>query len=152
MSEENVEIAKALFPGPIDVTAMFGSEEAINAARALYEPLVQPDFVTVNDPQAALLGVGEPAGDGTSIGVEGFIALWRDFLSAWESWVVTPVEFREIDDQRVLVLATTYCRSRTPGVDTTLEGGGNLLTFRDGKVARMELFLTRQAALEAAGL
>jgi hypothetical protein len=30
--------------------------------------------------------------------------------------------------------------------------GGNLLTFRKGKVERLELFLQRRDALEAAGL
>jgi hypothetical protein len=151
MSDKNIELAKTLFPGPLDVTTLFETEEALAAARALYEPLMQPGFVTVNDPQAAFLVPGEQARDGTSEGIEGFIALWRDFLSAWDSWILTPTDFVDVDDERVLVLMTSDGRSKTHGVEMTLDGG-NVLTIRDGKVARIEMFFRREGAIEAAGL
>jgi ketosteroid isomerase-like protein len=151
MSEENVEVAKALFPAPWDMTALFATPKALNAARAQFEPLVQPDFVTVHDPKAIALGVGTPTGDGISEGIDGFIAIWRDYLSAWESWVVTATDFVDVDDERVLVLMTFGGRSKTHGVELTLDGA-NLLTLRDGKLARLALFFQRKDALEAAGL
>ena len=152
MSQENVEVAKALYPGgSLDLTAIFATPEALDAARSQLKPLVHPDFVTIHDPRAAGLGMSGPQGPGMSEGVEGFIALWRDYLSVWESWVVTPTGFVDIDDERVLVLQSFKGRSKTHGIELELDGG-NVVTLRDGKLARLELFFHRQDALEAAGL
>lgn len=77
--------------------------------------------------------------------------LWRDYLSAWNSWVVAPTDFVDVDDEWVLVLQNFKGRSKTHGVEVE-QNGGNLLTMRDGKLARLELFFHREDALEAAGL
>ncbi len=151
MSEANLEAAKALFAAPIDMTAAIATPEALDAARGHFESLFHPEFETVHDPRAAGLGIGQSPGEGVSKGIDGFIALWRDYLSAWESWVVTPAGFVDVDDQRVLVLLTYQGRSKTHGAEIALDGG-NLLTLRDGKVARVELFFNRLDAVEAARL
>jgi hypothetical protein len=151
MSEENLDLARTFFPATVDVTGFFATPETLAGARSYYEPLVQPEFETVHDPTAIPLGIGTPTGGGVSVGIEGFISLWRDFLSAWESWIVTPTEFIDVDDERVLVLMSFRGRSKTHGVDAELDGG-NLLTFHDGKLARLELFFKRRDALAAAGL
>ena len=62
-----------------------------------------------------------------------------------------PTDFIEADQERVVVVLDIRARSKTHQVDIPFEGA-NLLTFRDGKLARAELFTTRDAALEAAGL
>jgi len=151
MSKENVEVAKALFPAPLDLAAVFATSEALDAARLHFEHLVDPSFVTVHDPSAAALGIGNPTVNGTTEGIEGFIALWRDYLSAWDSWVVTPIDFVDIDDERVLVLLDYDGRSKTHGAEITL-AGGNLLEMSDGKLTRLALFFKRKDALAAAGL
>ncbi len=151
MSEENLEVVKSLLPAPIDLAEVFATEETIDAIRLQFESLVQPDFVTVHDPKAVPMGIGTPTGDGVSVGIEGFITLWRDYLSAWESWLVTPTEFREAGDEKVLVLMSYRGRSKTHGVEIELQGG-NVFTLRDGRLARLEMFLERRGALEAAGL
>ena len=151
MSEENVEIAKTIYPGPLDLAAILTTPDALDAARAQFEPLFHPDFKTIHDPRAAGLGMGGPTGEGVSEGIDGFIALFRDYLSAWNSWVVTPTEFVDVDDERVLVLQNLKGRSKTHDVELELEGG-NLLTLRGGKVARLELFFQRPDALKAARL
>ena len=97
------------------------------------------------------MGIGNPSASGATAGVEGFIALWRDYLSAWDSWVVTPVDFVDVDGERVLALLDYAGRSRRDGVDVEL-AGANLLTVKDGKVTRLELFFRRQDALAAAEL
>ena len=151
MSQENLEVAKALYPGPLDLTAIFATPEALDVARNQFEPLVHPDFVTIHDPRAAGLGMSGPEGPGVSTGIEGFIALWSDYLSAWDSWVVTPTDFIDVGDERVLVLQSFKGRSKTHGIELELDGG-NVVTLRDGKLARLELFFHRADALEAAGL
>jgi ketosteroid isomerase-like protein len=151
MSEENVELAKALLPAPLDLTAAFASPEAIDAMRAHYEPFVQADFATIHDPRAVPMGIGTPKQGGTARGFDGFIALWRDFLSAWESWEVTPTDFVDVDEERVLVFMTFVGRSKTHGVDLSLDGA-NLMTMRDGKLARLEMFFNRESGVAAAGI
>jgi hypothetical protein len=151
MAGKNLEVANAIYSEERDLVAVFASPETLDAARGLLEPLFEPGFVTVHDPQAIALGIGTTTGGGLAEGIEGFIALWRDYLTAWESWVVSPVGFTEVDDERVLVLLDYHGRSKTHGVEMALEGG-NLLTVRDGRVARVELFLRRPDALAAAGL
>jgi hypothetical protein len=47
MSEENVNVAKALFPAPLDVAAVFATEEALDAARLQFEHLVDPGLEIV---------------------------------------------------------------------------------------------------------
>ena len=151
MSEANLETAKALFAAPIDMCAAFATPATLDAARAHFEPLFHPDFETVHDPRAAGLGIGQSPGEGVSNGIDGFIALWQDYLSAWESWVVTPAGFMDVDDQRVLVLLSYQGRSKTHGAEIALDGG-NVLTLRNGRVARVELFFNRLDALEAVRL
>ena len=151
MSEKHLEVARALFPAPLDLAAVFANTEALDAARLQFEHVVDPDFVTVHDPSAAALDIGNPTTDGTTVGIEGFVGLWRDYLSAWDSWIVTPVDFIGVDDRRVLALLDYRGRSKTHGAEITL-AGGNLLTFVEGRLTRLELFFKRQDALEAAGL
>jgi SnoaL-like protein len=151
MAEENLDVLRALFPAPIDLCAVFAAPELIEAMRSQFEPLFQPDFKTVHDPKAVPLGIGGTLDGGISVGVQGFIALWRDYLSAWESWVITPIDFIEVGDARVLVLLDYQGRSKTHGAQISL-AGGNLFTLHEGKVARLELFFARQDALAAAGL
>ncbi len=79
------------------------------------------------------------------------MATFRDWLSAWESWVVTATDFIDVNENRVLVLLDVRARSKTHHVEMPIEGA-NLLTLRDGRLARLELFFDRAQALEAAGL
>jgi hypothetical protein len=114
---------------------------------------VHPDLETVTVPgQVPLSGAG--ANDPSRPifhGVDGFVASFRDWLSAWESWVVTATDFIDVDESRVLVMLDVRARSRTHQVEMPIEGA-NLLTLRDGRLARLELFFERAQALEAAGL
>ena len=150
MSEENVEFARALFPGDVDLVATLADAEGFEAA---FEPLVHPNFETITVPgQVPLRGAGaEDPSRPIFYGVDGFVNSFRDWLSAWESWVVTATDFIDVDESRVLVLLDVRARSKTHQVEVPVEGA-NLLTLSDGKLSRLELFFDRAQALEAAGL
>jgi hypothetical protein len=147
MSEENVEVARRLYTDqPFDLVTVFSDPALLDAVRSQVEPVVHADFETVFDPHPT------PVGDlGDVRGVDGFITAWAGFLSAWDSWVVKPEEFIDVDEHRVLVLLDVQARSKTHKVDIPVPSA-NLLTLREGKIARVELFTTKGAALEAAGL
>jgi hypothetical protein len=153
MSQENVKAAQRLYPGSLDLVAALNSPETLQALRTAFEPMVHPDFETVADPHY-ISAVGEaPAGTSRRVvhGIDGFIRTFSDWLEAWEAWTFTPTEFREVDEERVLVEADIAARSKTHGADMVIPGN-NLLTFREGRLAKLELFLRREDALEAAGL
>jgi hypothetical protein len=151
MSQENLEVARAIYPGEIDLVVAFDRPELIDPIR----PLVHPDFEGAFEARSVpmgLAGMGSGAEpQPTARGFDALLASWRDWLSAWETWVITPTEFVEVDDQRVLVLMRVRARSKTHQVEMPLEGA-NLLSIRDGKLARLEMFLDESEALKAAGL
>jgi hypothetical protein len=151
MSEENVELARRLYPGSMDLAATFTDPATLEAVRAAFEPMVQRDFDTVADPryQMMLGGPGEELSVFT--GMDGFIGAFRGWLSEWDRWLVTPTDFVDVDESRVLVLAEISGRSKAQQIDMAIQGG-NLLTFREGKLARLELFFRRADALKAAGM
>jgi hypothetical protein len=153
MSEENVEIARRLYPETFDLVAAVVDPEAFEAIRGAYEPLVHHDFETVTVPGQIPLGGpdAEKPSQPTFYGLDGFASSFRDWLSAWESWVVTPTEFIDVDEDRVLVVIEIRARSKTDQVKMPIKGA-NLLTLSDRKVARLELFFDPAEALEAAGL
>jgi ketosteroid isomerase-like protein len=92
-----------------------------------------------------------PGSPSISDGIDGFVSVFRDWFSAWETWVVTATDFIDVDENRVLVMLDIRARSKTHQVEMPVEGA-NLLTIKDGKVARWEFFFDRDQALKAAGL
>lgn len=155
MTEENLEIVRGFFPGAVDLVAIFDSPDLLNAMRAAIEPFVEPDFETIGDPNAIpmgpMIGVEGGPSDLFAKGIDGFLDFWRDWITAWESWTVGPPEFIDVDENRVLVCTDVRARSKTDQVEMTIDAA-NLMTLRDGKVRRLELFFNRENALEAAGL
>ncbi len=149
MSQENVATARTLYPGAIDLVAAFADLELLQRFRGL----IHPDFEAVFEARNIPMGpasIGE-TGQPTLHGFDALVRAWREWLSAWETWFITPTEFVDVDDERVLVLMKVRARSKTHRVEMPVEGA-NLLTIRDGKLARLEMFLDQNEAREAAGV
>ena len=156
MSQKNVEIVRRFYPRSTDLVLTIADPRGFEATRQAFEPFVHPDFESVTDPDLVLLSApgDETHGDSSSQvfhGLDGFASVFRDWLSAWESWLVTPTDFIDVDEDRVLVLFEVRARSKTHQVEITIDSA-NLWTLRDGKAERLELFLKPATALEAAGL
>ncbi len=71
----------------------------------------------------------------------------RSWLSEWEHWRAEADEYLEVGDH-VVVLATYYGRGRGSGVEIEQEGA-HVFQLRQGKVVRLEIFATRERALES---
>jgi hypothetical protein len=78
----------------------------------------------------------------------------RDIWSVWDDYRVMEDEFRELDDERVLVLVHIAGVGRTSGVDIgrVHKGGANLFHLRNGKVTPFALYWDRDRALPDLGL
>src|SRR6267378_464439 len=78
-------------------------------------------------------------------GRDGMAEGFRDFLSAWQDVRQDTEEYRELDDQRVLVLTRLMARGRTSGLEVgamrTKQAG--LFHVRGGKVTRLAYYLNR---------
>ena len=82
-------------------------------------------------------------------GITNMVEGMADFLSAWEVYRVEAEEYRELDQERVLVLHHFAGRGKTSGVDlrNIRAEGASLFRVRDGKVVRLVNYIDRDRAL-----
>lgn len=128
------------------------SRENLETARTIFEPMargdfsrwfdyVTDDFVFVTSPDIPDAGTyrGERA---------------RDWITAWfESFEGHSMEASDFVDRDDRVFFTILQRGRPPGGEIPVEGRWwVVMTFREGAVARTQVFDDRDHALEAAGL
>ena len=75
-------------------------------------------------------------------------------MSAWEEFRVEPEEYRQLDDERVLVLSHFSGRGRTSGLDVRQmrTKGAELFHVRGQKVTRLVIWGHRERALAELGL
>ena len=73
-----------------------------------------------------------------------------EWLGQWEDWRVKPEEYIPAGEF-VVVLCRYTGRGKESGVEVDTHGA-HLWTFREGKAIRIEVFSSRERALEAAGL
>jgi len=70
----------------------------------------------------------------------------RDFLRAWGEYRFEADEYRELDNERVLVLTHSSGRGRTSGVELA-RMRAHLVHVRDGKVTRFVTYFDHERAL-----
>jgi ketosteroid isomerase-like protein len=96
--------------------------------------------------------------DGTTPGTWRGLSLMaegvRDFLGAWEEYRVAAQEYRELDDERVLVLGSSSGRGKAGGVvlGQIRTMHATLFHIRDGKVTRLVLYWDCERAFADLGL
>jgi ketosteroid isomerase-like protein len=78
----------------------------------------------------------------------------RERLSPWEDYRFTVDEFRELDDDCVLVLLRREGRGKRSGLEIGQLGtnGAHVLYLRDGKVTKLVAYSNRDRALADLGL
>ena len=79
---------------------------------------------------------------------------WGAFLSAWEEYRTEVDEYRELDDERVLVLLHVIGRGKASGVQLgqVRTNAANLFHVRAGKVTRLVLWSDQERGLAELGL
>jgi ketosteroid isomerase-like protein len=87
-------------------------------------------------------------------GLAGMAEGWRGWLNAWEDFRFDVEEYRELDDERVLVLFKQSARGKRSGLalgEVWTKGAG-MFHIRDGKVTRLVGYWERERALTDLGL
>jgi ketosteroid isomerase-like protein len=139
MSEENVEIVREGFDA---LNAFMRGELPSEGVERFADPAIEYDWHderTMPDQPQHLRGA--PA----------IVGFWEQLRSAWDDLVFEPLEFIEVPEDRVLFSFRQTGRGRESGVPVEIHAF-ELVTIRDGKVRKAELFRHRADALEAAGL
>jgi ketosteroid isomerase-like protein len=131
------------------------SEENVALVRDFFEASMQRDWKRAEelvDPKVELHGtVGGLEEGRVAHGLPEIIhAFEGEDLEAWEERRLDPEEFLEAD-HIVVVLIHEYRRGRGSGVVLELDTAA-AFTVRDGLVVRIQGYMDRAAALEAAGL
>jgi ketosteroid isomerase-like protein len=86
-------------------------------------------------------------------GVPAMAGAFRDWLSAWEQWTREAEEYRELDDERVLVFATSSGRGKSSGLEVgQIAHGADMFRVRGGKVTKIVTYWDRKRALADLGL
>jgi ketosteroid isomerase-like protein len=125
--------------------------------RSIYADWERGDWSSASwaHPQIEYVMVDEP-GSEIHRGVPAMADAWRAFLTAWEEYRLEPVEYRALDDERVLVLVHAYGRGKSSRVEldrsTRGDGGANVFHIRDGRVIRLEAYFDRAHALADLGM
>jgi ketosteroid isomerase-like protein len=145
MARENVEVVRKAFRlwglnpdgglAPIDI--------------ARFEEVFEGDTTRAGelfDPEVEIHPPGGPIGGTVQRGYQGIVRNWRDLLATFDEFLIDPVEYREAGEQ-VVVIQRNVGRTRGMEVD---EFSSVLFTLRDEKIVRMDVFASREGALEAA--
>jgi ketosteroid isomerase-like protein len=127
----------------------------LDLVRSLYADWERGDFSSTGwaHPDIELVFADGP--DPASwTGLTGVSEGWRRFLSAWDEFRPEAEEFRELDNERVLVIVYWIGRGKTSGLELghMRTKAVTLFHIRGGKVTRLLLYAEGQRALENLGL
>ena len=105
------------------------------------------------DPQIEYVVADGPS-PGTWKGLPAMAEAMREALSAWKGLRSEAHEYRELDDERILVLLGFRGHGKASGLDVEQLGtkGAEVFHLRDGKVTRLVLYWDRDRALADLGL
>ena len=131
------------------------SQENLDLLRSLYAAWGRGDYSAVEwaDPEMEFVIADGPA-PGRWTGPRGLKEGMSEFLNAWDDLRPEVDEYREVDDERVIVLDHPTGRGKTSGLDLRRINirGAQLFHVRDGKVTRIVHYFDRGRALADLGL
>jgi ketosteroid isomerase-like protein len=127
----------------------------LELVRSIYEAWERGDFSSSewadDDIRLVIADGAEPA---SYRGLAAMAGAWREVLAAWEDLRVEAEEYRELDDERVLVLTRNTGRGKTSGLELGRmhTRGANVFVIGAGKVTRLVAYWNRERALADLGL
>jgi ketosteroid isomerase-like protein len=124
----------------------------LDLVRSIYSDWERGDFGSADwaDPGIDFVTIGGPV-PSRYHGIAGMAQGMRDFLKAWEDYRIEAEDYRELDDERILVLTRDSARGRRSGVET-VHTRAHVLHVREGRVTRVTSYWERDDALTDLGL
>jgi ketosteroid isomerase-like protein len=145
MSEENVETVRRVFDEASRRTDPTGrAVDALDrdSMAVVYESM-DPEVEVHEDPRFPEAGIYR--------GVEAVRCYFGRFVESFDEFSFEAEDFIGLEDERVLVLFSLTTRGKGSGARVQARPGW-IYTIRDGRTMRIDAFLDRDEALEAAGL
>jgi ketosteroid isomerase-like protein len=129
--------------------------ENLDLVRSIFAAWERGDFSSVEwaDPEIEWVVAAGPT-PGRLTGLPKIAEAWRGFLSIWEDARVVVDDYREFDDERVLVFLHYSGRGKTSGLELGQIGSkvACLFYLRGAKVTKLALYRDRERALADLGL
>ena len=131
------------------------SQENVELVHSIYADWQRGDFSSAEwaHPEIEFVNFDGPDPD-VRTGVAGMSAGWSSTLAAWEELRAVPEEYRELDDERVLVVHRWSGRGKTSGLDVgqMQTKAASLFHVSDGQVTRLVCYWNGERALADLGL
>jgi len=127
----------------------------LDLVRSIYAAHERGDFSSVEWAQPEIeYVVADGPEPGTWSGRSGLAEVARGLLNAWEGYRAEAEEYRELDDERVLVLIRRSGRGKRSGLelDASWPRGAEILHIKQGRVTRIVKYFDRDRALADLGL
>jgi ketosteroid isomerase-like protein len=127
----------------------------LELVRSIYAAWERGDFSSAEwaHPEIEYVWVDGPS-PGTWVGLAPMAEAWRNVLSAWEDFHAEVEEYRELDEERVVVFVRFHGRGKASGVELgeMRAGGASVYQVRRNKVTRIVSYFDRQLAFADLGL
>jgi hypothetical protein len=131
------------------------SQENVELVRSICGAWERGDFTSAEwaDPEIEFVITGGPV-EGSWTGLAGMPEGFRHFLNAFEELRLDVSDYREVDDERILVAIRLIGHGRTSGLelDQVTHRGGGLFHLRRGNVKRYVIYWDYEEALTDLGL
>jgi ketosteroid isomerase-like protein len=127
----------------------------LDLVRSIYAAWERGDFSSTEWADASIEWVtADGPAPGAWRGVAGMRGASRDWVNAWEDYRVQAYEYRELGDERILVLFRYSGRGKVSGLELgeLAMNGAGVFDVRDAKVTRLVAYWDRDRALADLGL
>jgi ketosteroid isomerase-like protein len=127
--------------------------ENLDLVRSIYADWERGDYYSSTawaHPEIEFVVMDGPSPGGLT-GVSAVEDNWRVFQETWEDYRVSANDYRELDADRVLVLARFSGRGKTSGLEMA-QLAACIFTLRGGKVVALTIYWDRDRALADLGL
>jgi ketosteroid isomerase-like protein len=122
----------------------------VELVRSIYQAWERGDFSSADwaHPEIGYVIADGPAA-GSWTGLAAMAEATSDWLSVWEQYSIAAEQYRELDDERVLVLNRRGGRGKTSRLELSemRSQGADVFHLRDGKVTRSVHYWDRERAL-----
>ncbi len=125
----------------------------LDLVRSIYAGWERGDFSRSDwahpDIEFSYVGGPEPA---QASGIGSMDQAWREWLRDWEGFRAEPVEYRVIEEGRILVLVRNRGRGRLSRLEFDERSVGNYFELDGGRVKKLVVYLDGARALADLGL